>query len=602
MRERFAKVVRWIGGILGAVGVCVGAYLLPRMTTEERSLPPAQLVHDATATLPAAAQRYVAAIAETLRRDPPIMPLDAGELRSPGARAAQNIALADRRVRMAAYAPDGRTPVRTEVMRIYRVTDVTCSGTCYAFEMYNYFRDATIRAIVDVQSAQVVRVTSYERQHPEISKRLKRIVRAIAAASPAVHRALGRVPRQTEATMANVRTSLRGSLCEEAHHLCVAPTFVDHARARALWVIVDVTDLRVVGVRWTDLGATVLPAAVSLRSIRNAVLMREYCQKDTDLARDGWRLRYRLTPSDGLEIVDVTFRDRPIIRSAKIVDWHVSYAQMPVAHEADASAVTQRDVGSADYPFGYSDAMGCPLFSTSAVLAFNAPVYEEIVRDGVVVGFALVQDFRNPSWPLPCNYRYENRYEFYKNGDVRITGANYGRGCGADGWYRPVFRIAPAVASPLRVQRFADGAWQDMAKEFWFLQPAEHDVADDGAQLIVRNDTAAWRLIPNYGTFGDGMRPDRAYVYVTRARASEGEDDLLAIGSCCNADERQGPEQFVNGEALREDVVVWYVPQIKNDAAPGREYCWAQTRVRDGVRNVATWPCRVGPLIRVEQE
>ena len=46
------------------------------------------------------------------------------------------------------------------------------------------------------------------------------------------------------------------------------------------------------------------------------------------------------------------FGGRPVLESAKLVDWHVSYS------ESDG--------------FGYSDAVGCPVFSAAAAFSFCA--------------------------------------------------------------------------------------------------------------------------------------------------------------------------------------------------------------------------------------
>ncbi len=59
--------------------------------------------------------------------------------------------------------------------------------------------------------------------------------------------------------------------------------------------------------------------------------------------------------------------------------------------------------------FGYNDAMGCPMFSTSVVLTFNAPEIGDIVRGGEKVGSYITQDFRNPSgqWHVTTDMRVD---------------------------------------------------------------------------------------------------------------------------------------------------------------------------------------------------
>ena len=95
--------------------------------------------------------------------------------------------------------------------------------------------------------------------------------------------------------------------------------------------------------------------------------------KTNALEREGWKMDYILTSSDGLRISRVSYKGTPILDSAKLVDWHVSYSRQD--------------------GFGYSDAVGCPVFSQAAVVAFGGPAIEEIKKDGATVGFSLDKIF-----------------------------------------------------------------------------------------------------------------------------------------------------------------------------------------------------------------
>jgi hypothetical protein len=216
----------------------------------------------------------------------------------------------------------------------------------------------------------------------------------------------------------------------------------------------------------------------------------------------------------------------------------------------------------------------------------------------------LTQDFRNPKWPMACNYRYENRFEFYRDGSFRVVGVNKGRGCGDHAIYRPVMRIDMAVAEHERFWADLNGTWQAIPYEIGLRQKgADRSVASVGvvgtfthAAVTDTTGKKGWRIEPNHGQFGDNSRGDNANLFVTRFSASEGDKDLLTLGSCCQLD-RDGPERFVNGESIDgARVVLWYVPQIRNDDREGHEYCWADTRIgEDGNRYVRMWPCVVGP-------
>lgn len=475
-----------------------------------------------------------------------------------------------------------------------------CEG-CWRVEVYNYVSNASFVALVDVGAGRVVEFRTQADAQPELPAELAALAARIAVASPAVAEALGFEPGLDAAGMPGVKSALEGSDCERSRHLCVAPTF--RVEGRALWAIVDLTVGRVVGLRWTDLGRGET-APITEQSLQDEVVMAHYCQKVNRLERGGWTMDYLLTPSDGLEVRDLRFEGRPVLSSAKLVDWHVSYS---------------REDG-----FGYSDATGCPQFSSASVVAFDGPRIESLeeereldmdedrgearaedaaegaAEDGMGVedegleagerGFALVQDFRSEQWPMPCNYRYVQRFEFYADGSLRVGGANVGRGCGDDGTYRPVLRIQPAGAGFERLERLeTEGGWQPVDEEgYWKLEALALDEA---------GRTLRW---VDSGGEGYAMQPgldDGGWVYVTASKAEEGEGDLLTIGSCCNSDHRQGPEKFIEPEGMGagEEPVIWVVAELENDDRPGRERCWVETVLEGGLPRNVEYPCYFGP-------
>jgi len=288
----------------------------------------------------------------------------------------------------------------------------------------------------------------------------------------------------------------------------------------------------------------------------------------------------------------------PVLRSAKIVDWHVSYQQEstePIDPTTEAYVAGRRVEFVAGengkYMFGYNDAMGCPLFSTSVVLAFNGPQVRDLPDKK---GFMLTQDFRNPKWPMACNYRYENRFEFYNDGSFRIVGVNKGRGCGDRAIYRPVMRIDTQSDEQERFYAKTASGWKLKEKEFkervGEQSPYPYKVTSS------KDPQKGYYIEPNRGQFHDGSRGDNATLFVTAFHPDEGDRDLLTLGSCCKLDE-EGVERYLDGESIVDtDIVLWYVPRIKNDAREGQEYCWADTVIgEEGNIHVKIWPCTVGP-------
>jgi hypothetical protein len=549
-------------------------------------------------------QHYLSDLKEMITKGISVLPLDDDEL-DETTRKIQALLLKDPQF-LADTRQNGKI-LHNDMMRIVPALSsnldthsrTLCNGhKCYLAEKYNFVTNTTTRAIVDADTMKIVSLKRYSDMQPDISRRLRNIAIAIALKAPEVAKELEHTPRRKEITMANVRGSMKESPCENTTHLCVAPTFADHQKARALWAVVDLTQMRLAAAKWAGLGKTTTPACIGERSLQNRYIMENFCQKDTLLEKNGWRLHYRLTGSDGLEIRDVTFKGKSVLTSAKIVDWHVSYQQQsdkPIDTTTEAYVEGRRvefvqgDNGS--YMFGYNDAMGCPLFSTSVVLAFNGPQIHTLPKKD---GFMLTQDFRNPKWPMACNYRYENRFEFYDDGSFRIVGVNKGRGCGDNAIYRPVMRIDMKLSSKERFYAHTEDGWKVKKEEF-----SEKVTADTPYPYKItasEDPDRGYFIEPNHGQFHDHSRGDHARLFVTAFHPDEGDTDLLTLGSCCKLDE-EGVERYLNNEPIIDtDIVIWYVPHIRNDAREGHEYCWADTVIGDdGNLLVKVWPCTVGP-------
>ena len=539
-----------------------------------------------------------------------VLPLDESELDSDGIRV-QKILLKNKK--FLEDSIDKNQGLRSEMMRILPTivsvlspeVKLLCeSSSCYQAEKYNFVTNSTTLAIVDINNEKVLSVQRYQNMQPDISQRLRKIAQAIAIYSPEVQKELGEIPSIKDMSMANVRGALQESPCENSAHLCVAPTFSDHKKEQALWAVVDLTDLKLVAAKWAGLGKTTTPACISERSLQNRYIMENYCQKDSYVTKNGWQFTYRLTGSDGLEIRDVSFNGIKVLTSAKIVDWHVSYQQKG-GEKLDTTTeayIDERQIefvrgDNGNYLFGYNDAMGCPMFSTSVVLPFNGPQIRDLKK---VNGFMLTQDFRNPKWPMACNYRYENRFEFYDDGSFRVVGVNKGRGCGDNAIYRPVMRIDMDISEKENFYHF-DDTWKVWEREASILVQNSISEPKNIAypyKIVASNDSEkGYYIEPNKGQFMDGSRGDNATLFVTKFHTEEGDQDLLTLGSCCNLKE-DGVERYIEEpeDIDGQDLVLWYVPRIKNDAKEGKEYCWADTRVdEEGNLNVKTWPCIVGP-------
>jgi hypothetical protein len=108
-------------------------------------------------------------------------------------------------------------------------------------------------------------------------------------------------------------------------------------------------------------------------------------------------------------------------------------------------------------------------------------------------------------------------------------------------------------------------------------------------------------MVANNGQLDSLSRGDHAYLYVTKHHPNkdEGDGNLPTIGPCCNTDYQQGPEKFIDPNPepiLNTELVLWYVSQLKNDDTPGKQYCWAESVVENGVYVAKTYPCYSGPM------
>jgi len=260
--------------------------------------------------------------------------------------------------------------LRTEVFAVYpaRATDVPSARNCpvddcYRTDIYNFALNETYSVIADVRLGDVIVFLRHTGAQADLPERLTNRAIEIATTSDEVIEALGFRPGADEPSMPNVKTALNRSSCERSRHLCVAPTFL--LEDRALWAIVDLTDERLVGTRWTDLDRATR-GQVTEESIKSEEVFEKYCRQPVHLEREGWSMDYILTSSDGLQLSNLTYEGRQVLRSAKLVDWHVSYST--------------RD------GFGYSDADGCRFIFNGNFGDNLYPEYHHVLADALYGG------------------------------------------------------------------------------------------------------------------------------------------------------------------------------------------------------------------------
>lgn len=555
--------VVWLGLLISLLIACSAAPTIDAPTTitapaaTPLPLASAVILGDRRPGALPAVQEQQARIAAALQAPPYILRRTDLE---PALQAAQEAAVTDPRVQAAARTTDGQ-PLRTEVMTVApaRAGDLPtplqapCAAErCTRVVLYVYPTNTTITALLAPQN-QVVDVQALPGAQPEIPQDLADLAVQIAIHDPQVIAAFdGLTPTEAMALMSATKTGIETTNCERSRRLCVAPVFV--WGNQALWTIVDLTDFTLVAAAtWTEQGASGRRRMASEATLQDAALA-PLCDTPQTLERAGWRAEYLLTSSDGLELRNVTFQGRPVITSAKVVDWHVNYE------------------GTDGQRPGFADAVGCPVFSSAAVIPYSPPTIQP--DDGG--GFTLQITFRSPNWPQPCNYQYTFNATFAPDGTLTVLAGNEGRGCGLGGIYHPILRLEPP-AGALSLQAGAEAALvATEGMEEWLAEtPLTFTVAGDEPQFI----TPLW---------GDA---DSAYLYWTRAHDAEGRGDLPSIARVGSLDIQQGPDQFVDDEVLDAAPVLWFVPRIANAE---RERCWADSTIQDGELVAEIWPCTAG--------
>lgn len=490
---------------------------------------------------------------------------------------AQTLALADPRVQALTL---GR---RTEVFVIKQVTagqftapaSACATADCRQVEIFNFDASLTIAALVNVDTQEVLDVLQIQAK-PGINARLIAKAINLIVHDPVVIETLGRQPQADE--FVPMEASYQGTACGTTHP-CVAGTFP--LKDTILWAFVDLTEEKVVGYNWTNIPAGEVPETYMQRPMEAPA----DCTNAGVVNRDGWTMDYATTATDGFRVYNVRFNNTLVISNAKMAEWHADY-------------------GSS----GYVDATGCSPSGGFPIYPFGDTLTNTLVYTptGETVGFEVVRDFRMSNWGAGCNYRYEQRMQFFKDGRFRVLAVAYGKGCGTTpSLYRPLLRIDLAVNGDANDAwgnwMDSDPAWTRQMTETWWLQ--DKNTSPEGYKWSITDTVSnlGYYVAPGNGQFGyyGGDVPpvtatnaitDKAYLYLVQHKSNEGDTDMGAVGTCCLDDHQQGPHNYVNGENTSDtNLVIWYIPQMLTERAAAPYRCWTVT-------TSDYYPCFAGPM------
>jgi hypothetical protein len=477
---------------------------------------------------------------------------------------AQTAALNDRRVKALIGNHHVELFGTGDLRSPYQKISEKCAGKmCQQVNLYDFDAPTTIVAIVDSENNEVLDVLSQPFVRPLISQSMAEIALEIALNDVNVEKELGFRPKN--ANMAPADAGLIGTICD-TNHLCVAATF--EQGNRNLWALVDLTEKNLVGLAWTELKP-------NLEGGSRSIMPVDFCPKNGIISKEGWDFSYAMTNSDGLDIYDVKFNGVPVLTSAKTVEWHADYGIE-----------------------GFVDSTGCGFWGSAYPISpyGETQIVDLVDQFGNISGFQISQDARMLDWGKNCNYRYEQRFQFFRDGSFNILNGSYGRGCGSgadDPIYSPVMRIDLSINGDDHdlLEISTNGEWKIQSSESWW------DLAlktIDGWQFRdAINQSVGYEMQPVQAISQTGVlqSSSNGYLYLTQHLSSEGDVDLGTFSptsNCCFGDYRQGPEHFVDGDLVRDtNVVVWYVPQMQSNSAEGSENCWTV----QGEPNPITYPC-----------
>lgn len=480
---------------------------------------------------------------------------------TPDQQQAQDLALADPRVLAQTTGHKAEVFGVTTIGADYPAGSAACAtADCRQVEIYLFDQDTAVVAIVDLNALVVRDVLVQPGVQPGVNQRVSNLAAEIARTSPEFIVEAGYEPAR------GVLTPMDGggADCPSAH-LCLAMVLPQDNSL--LWAVVDVTDEKLV-----TLVRTPQSPDEDGQEYAPGVAADHPCPAAGTADAYGWHINYETTGTDGFRVYDVTHWGVPVLKSAKLAEWHVDYGGG--GGFEDTTGCGGMGGGFVIYPYG------------------NTQVTPVTTTDGVP-GFDLAQDFRMGNWGAGCNYRYKQHYQFFEDGRFRTMAEAYGKGCSIFGLYRGLMRLDLAVAGDggdsLQTWDGAEWVTQTVEVELPQLAPytatgAKWRVADDGGW--------AYQIVPGQGQFADGGRGDNAYLTAVVHHNNEGDTDLGIIGDCCN-DNDQGPSGYVGAESLvSQNLVLWYRPQQQTVVSGTESYCWTIT----GEPNPETYPCAAGPM------
>jgi hypothetical protein len=264
---------------------------------------------------------------------------------------------------------------------------------------------------------------------------------------------------------------------------------------------------------------------------------------DLNIDKNGWKFGVVNTATDGLAIVNASFKGRRVFK-------RISVPQIRVVYSANPTMNDQLGDGGANIPYK----PGSLRSGNDAKRIDVRARYEE------------------PDWPNAMSYRYDMRYVFFSSGQFRARVYAYGPGLEPSQQYQVDFRIDLDIEGGSRdyFQHYYKGNWVAPRKECLCEDEGTHH--NKAEWLVYDGATGRARYVRPRASDG------RPWMWALRFRDGEGNQDLGPM--------YRSPGGFKNGERIQfRNVVVWY-------------RSFAHYSRPEGCPNTCNKPVVIGPILQ----
>ncbi len=241
----------------------------------------------------------------------------------------------------------------------------------------------------------------------------------------------------------------------------------------------------------------------------------------------GWTIHWNITNNDGIDLSNITWHGRPVIRDARMAGISVRYKD------------------------NYCQ------FYDEFVDNFTDTVIFEYSPLGSPDPWVQIHSMSvNRYFSLVFGYYYQQVWRFYASGrwDAEVRPEN-GGGCSADHYYEPHFRFDLALGNQIMSQYTAGQRWQNLVWEGNYTDNTFRDNSRNGTQWRIGGDGSYYYLAPliNPTNKDFPIIPPRVYLVVDKPNEIEKTPHIIG-------DDGNPGVWIDEGElAFNRDIAFWFL-------------------------------------------